>query len=68
MSAGCCGSPRRESSRDKPIIVGPYDPAGPVLRVRLTVAMDGLRAGDIAYYTGGHVDALIAGKQLVLDD
>lgn len=60
---GCCGSSKRVLDRDHPILVGDAD--GLLLRARTTIAMDGLRAGDMAWWTGTSVPGLVAGSILV---
>lgn len=59
----CCGRPPRVSDRHHPILIG--EPDGSLLRARVTVTIEGLRPGDVAWFTGSSVPALVANAVLV---
>lgn len=60
----CCGKRPRSSTPEEPILIGEAD-GGEVIRARVTLGMDGLRAGQIGWFTGSTVETLIAKKILV---
>lgn len=51
------------SSPSSPILIG--QPNGAVLRARVTIGINSLRAGDTGYFTGTGVDALVTKSILV---
>lgn len=53
----CCGRVERVSSRDNPILIGDQD--GSLLRARATIGIEGAKTGDIAWFTGSAVQALV---------
>lgn len=59
----CCGAPARVSSRTAPILIGEED--GSLLRARVTIGIEGLRVGEVAWFTGTSVPALVAQAILV---
>lgn len=61
----CCSgrSGPPPSSWDEPTVIG--DPTEEVIRARTTIAMSGYRSGQIGYFSGTSVPALVAGSQLV---
>lgn len=59
----CCGSTAKVGSRDDPIVIG--DPTEGVTRARVTIAIEGLRAGDTGWFSGTSVPGLIASSILV---
>lgn len=59
----CCGKTARTSSRTDPILIG--DPDDSLLRARPTVGIEGLRPGEVAWFTGTSVAALVAQAILV---
>lgn len=60
----CCGQAQAKvTTRDDPFVIG--DPADGVTRCRCTVNIEGLYAGDIGWFSGTSIPALIANATLV---
>lgn len=59
----CCGKTTRVSTRDTPFIIG--DPTETVMRARVTVSIEGLKAGAIGWFSGTTVPILVQRAVLV---
>lgn len=61
----CCGKRQRVVSPEKPIVLGEPNDEPPV-RGRVTIAMNGLRAGDQGWFTGSNLATFVAQALIVL--